>query len=181
MEAFIIYLRSKMVERSNKDNKVDGVIKMGTIVNQIEKYLKRLLNSNNQGFIEIKRTELAEIFMCAPSQINYVLETRFGNAQGYHVESKRGGGGYLRIVKLGVEEDEGLLVTVNNLVGKLLSQQSGEGLIVRLEEEGFLTRREAIMIKSIMDNDTLVDPLNRDMLRSRIVRSVLITLLREDL
>jgi len=155
---------------------------VSTLANEIEKYLKRLLEGQRDGCLEIKRNDLAEVFMCVPSQINYVLETRFTHAQGYHVESRRGGGGYIKIVKLGVKEDEDLLTMVNSTVGKMISQQSGEGLIKRLEEEGFLTKRESILIRSIIDRNTLVlDLPDRDLIRARILRVVLISLLREDL
>jgi transcriptional regulator CtsR len=155
---------------------------VSTLANEIERYLKKLLDMSKSGFLEIKRNDLAEMFMCVPSQINYVLETRFTNNQGYHVESRRGGGGYIKIIKLGVKGDEDLLTMVNSTVGKMISQQSGEGLITRLEEEGFLTKRESILIKSIIDRNTLVlDLPDRDLIRARILRSVLISLLREDL
>ncbi|MEL7568518.1 MAG: CtsR family transcriptional regulator [Dehalobacterium sp.] len=155
---------------------------MSTLANEIERYLKKMLDISLEGFLEIKRTDLAEMFMCVPSQINYVLETRFTNSQGYHVESRRGGGGYLKIVKLNVKQDEDLLALVNSTVGKMISQQSGEGLIKRLEEEEFLTKRESILIKSIIDTNTLVLGFpDRDLIRARILRAVLISLLREDL
>jgi transcriptional regulator CtsR len=145
---------------------------LSTLANEIERYLKRLLDKSKKGFLEIKRNDLAEMFMCVPSQINYVLETRFNNSQGYHVESRRGGGGYIRIVKLSVEKDEDLLVLVNSTVG----------LINRLEEEGFLTKRESILIRAIIDGKTLdLDVPERDLVRARILRAVLISLLREDL
>lgn len=155
---------------------------MSTLANEIERYLKKMLNMSREGFLEIKRNDLAEMFMCVPSQINYVLETRFTNNQGYHVESRRGGGGFIKVVKLNVKQDEDLLILVNSTVGKMISQQSGEGLITRLEEEGFLTKREGILIKSIIDRNTLVlDYPDQDLIRARILRAVLISLLREDL
>ncbi|MGI6678206.1 MAG: CtsR family transcriptional regulator [Dehalobacterium sp.] len=162
---------------------MSGVIDiMSTLADAIERYLKALLEENMQGFLEIKRNDLAEKFMCVPSQINYVLETRFTNDQGYHIESRRGGGGYIRIIKLVVEKDDDLLTLVNSTDGKLISQKAGEGLISRLEEEGFLTRKEAIIIKSIIDKNTIrLNPPERDLVRGRILRSVLISILREDL
>ena len=65
---------------------------MSTLSNQIEQYLKELLARSQSGVLEIKRSDLAEAFTCVPSQINYVLATRFSPAQGYMVESRRGGG-----------------------------------------------------------------------------------------
>ncbi|MCR6543918.1 CtsR family transcriptional regulator [Dehalobacterium formicoaceticum] len=155
---------------------------MSILADEIERYLKGLLETSMEGFLEIKRNDLAEKFMCVPSQINYVLETRFSNNQGYHIESRRGGGGFIRIVKLVVQQDDDLLNLVNSTEGKLISQKSGEGLITRLEEEGFLTKKEGIILKSIIDKNTiLLDAPERDLLRGRILRSVLISLLREDL
>lgn len=154
---------------------------MGTLADEIEKYLKKLLSGSMHGFLEIKRNDLAEQFMCVPSQINYVLETRFTNNQGYHIESRRGGGGFIKIIKLVVTEDDDLLTLVNSTDGKMISQQAGEGLVSRLVEEGFLTEREGTIVKSIVDKNILqLSQEERDLLRGRILRSVLISLLRED-
>ena len=155
---------------------------MGILADEIEIYIKKLLEAKDEGFLEIKRTDLAELFMCVPSQINYVLETRFTNDQGYHVESRRGGGGCLKIIKLGAGPEEDLLMLVNSTIGKMISQQSGEGLLTRLEEEGFLNRKESFLLRAVIDKNTiLLDGAEPELLRSRILRAVLIALLREDL
>lgn len=65
---------------------------MSTLAKQIEEYLKSLMAQSNKGILELCRSDLAETFMCVPSQINYVLETRFNPSQGYYVESRRGAG-----------------------------------------------------------------------------------------
>ena len=67
----------------------------------IEEFIKDLFDDNNE-YIEIQRNELAEKFNCVPSQINYVISTRFRPSQGYYVESKRGGGGHIRIKKINI-------------------------------------------------------------------------------
>jgi transcriptional regulator CtsR len=155
---------------------------LGTLADEIEKYIKKMLDRSMEGFLEVKRNDLAAMFLCVPSQINYVLETRFTNEQGYHVESRRGEGGYLRIIKLGVKPGDDLLTLVNSTIGKMISQQSGEGLINRLEEENFLTKREGVLIRGIIDKNALgIGQPEQDLLRARILRSVLISLLREDL
>ena len=59
----------------------------------IEEFIKDLFEEDNNNYIEIQRNELAQHFNCVPSQINYVISTRFKPSQGYYVESKRGGGG----------------------------------------------------------------------------------------
>lgn len=154
---------------------------MGTLASDIEKYIKNMLQQSVEGYLEIKRTDLAQLFMCVPSQINYVLETRFTASQGYLVESRRGGGGYIKIIKLGINQEEDLLALVNSTLGKMISQQSGEGLIKRLEEEEFITKREGALIRAMTGSVTLeIGNPEQDLLRARILRAVLITLLRED-
>ena len=64
----------------------------------IEEYIKSILAQ--AGIVELKRSELADVFQVVPSQINYVIKTRFTESRGYIVESKRGGGGYIRIGKI---------------------------------------------------------------------------------
>ena len=73
---------------------------MRNISDIIEGYLKAIIEEEQNGTIEIKRSEVAEKFQCVPSQINYVIKTRFTEERGYAVESKRGGGGYIRIFRV---------------------------------------------------------------------------------
>ena len=73
---------------------------MRNISDVIETYLKQVLEISQQDILEIKRSEIADKFQCVPSQINYVINTRFTIERGYIVESKRGGGGYIRIMKV---------------------------------------------------------------------------------
>ena len=70
---------------------------ISSLADHIERCIKALLDQTEQRSLEIRRVELAELFECVPSQINYVLKTRFSNERGYIVESRRGGGGYIRL------------------------------------------------------------------------------------
>ena len=81
---------------------------MRNISDLIEGYLKQIIELEGQGHIEIKRSELADKFQCVPSQINYVINTRFTAERGYLVESKRGGGGYIRILRVESHSKEAL-------------------------------------------------------------------------
>ena len=72
---------------------------MRNVSDIIEQYLKHILQESPEGAVEIQRNDLADQFQCVPSQINYVISTRFTLEKGYFVESKRGGGGYIRIQK----------------------------------------------------------------------------------
>jgi len=152
-----------------------------TLADQIENYLKKLLSSNETGILELRRADLAEIFMCVPSQISYVLETRFTSDQGYHVESRRGGGGYVRIIRLSTNQSEELNKAIQSMSGQQVSQQAGYGLIDRLQEEKFLSKREAILVKSLIDNAVLKDCCKgAELLRSHMLQMVLINILRQD-
>ena len=71
---------------------------MAQLSDSIERFIKELMEEGSQ--IEVRRNELAQHFGCAPSQINYVLATRFSVDHGYIIESRRGGGGYVRIVRM---------------------------------------------------------------------------------
>lgn len=153
---------------------------MRSLADKIENYLKELLQ-RSQGSVEIQRSELAQVFACVPSQINYVLSTRFTVEQGYLVESRRGGGGYVRIVKLPLNGEKPLRRLIEASVERRTSQQVAEGLIDRLVEEGFLTRREGKLMRAVVDRDVLAIPLpERDLLRSRIIRAMLLTILQDD-
>ena len=118
----------------------------------IEEYLKNAIRE--QGRIEIKRHELAELFDCVPSQINYVINTRFTMQHGYAVESKRGGGGYIRIIKMQIQNDTELLDRMSQIIGQSVSEKEAQIIIQTLYENELMTRREAqIMLAAIEQNN----------------------------
>lgn len=153
-----------------------------SLVRRIEEYLKSLLL--NREVIEIQRNELAEFFNCVPSQINYVLSTRFTPNQGYLVESRRGGGGYVRIVK--ISWDDLPHYVMKNVFAELeeesgLDQGSAEGILNRFLEENLLTKREYSLLKAIISRETLaLDLPERDIIRGKIMQAVITTLCRKD-
>ena len=151
---------------------------MNTLAEQIESYIKQLL-AESGGVVELKRGDLAGAFMCVPSQINYVLETRFTAQQGYIVESRRGGGGFIRIVRLSLADPQ--LVSLIKGKERRISRQNGELLIKRLVEEDFLTRREGMIILALLDNSLLEgEHADAESLRGAMLNTLLINLLRED-
>lgn len=153
---------------------------MSTLANQIEQYLKQLLAQSASGVLELKRSDLAEIFTCVPSQINYVLDTRFSPSQGYMVESRRGGGGYLRIIRLSMEEEPNLTALLEGAKGRRISRQSGEKLVERLVEEDFLSRREGMLVLALIDDAALKGADDAELLRGNLLNTVLLLLLRDD-
>ncbi|HET7628956.1 MAG TPA: CtsR family transcriptional regulator [Bacillales bacterium] len=150
---------------------------MKNISDIIEQYLKKALHGSGDDVVEIKRSEMAEKFQCVPSQINYVINTRFTIEKGYIVESKRGGGGYIRIIKVVPEDDVHLLDDAMALIDHRVSQQTAEAIVLRLLEEEVITKREAKMILSAVDRTVLnVELPLRDELRAQILKAMLITL-----
>lgn len=150
---------------------------MRNISDLIEQYLKKVLHGSDGNAVEIKRNEIAEKFQCVPSQINYVINTRFTIEKGYIVESKRGGGGYIRIIKVQPENHSQLIDQLIELIPNLIPQTTSENLVARLIEEKIVSEREARLILSAIDRTVLfVNLPERDELRSRILKAMLFTL-----
>lgn len=151
---------------------------MRNISDIIEEYLKEVLNLSEKDIVEIKRNEIADKFQCVPSQINYVINTRFTLAKGYVVESKRGGGGYIRIMKVKTNDDFHLIQQLIGLIDKRISQSNAESMIYRLVEEDIISSREAKIMLSVIDRSVLyIDLPMRDELRARMLKAMLTSLM----
>lgn len=154
-----------------------GKSELKNISDIIEEYLKRSLHLSDEEIVEIKRSEIAERFQCVPSQINYVINTRFTIEKGYIVESKRGGGGYIRITKAQAESEAHLVDEMMSYIRSGIAQPAAEALILRLVEEEVITEREAKIMLSVIDRAVLQVGLPlRDELRANILKSILLTL-----
>ncbi|MED3464969.1 transcriptional regulator CtsR [Bacillus thuringiensis] len=150
---------------------------MRNISDIIEQYLKRVIDLSNNNVIEIKRNEIADRFECVPSQINYVINTRFTLERGFVVESKRGGGGYIRIIKVKLHDDIDIIDQMLHMIDHSVAQGNAESMIIRLIEEGIITNREAKLMLSVIDRSVLsMDVPSRDELRARILCAMLRTL-----
>lgn len=150
---------------------------MRNISDIIEGYLKQVIELGGQGHIEIKRSELADKFQCVPSQINYVINTRFTAERGYLVESKRGGGGYIRIFRVRAHSKIDLIEDMIDQIDNGATQAMAEGIIYRLIDEEVISKREAKLMLAAIDRSTLRIQLpTRDQLRSLILKSMLTTL-----
>ncbi|MDR2976451.1 MAG: CtsR family transcriptional regulator [Streptococcaceae bacterium] len=119
----------------------------------IEAYLKQLLAEARE--IEIKRSEIAERFSVVPSQINYVIKTRFNSIQGFDVESKRGGGGYIKIVKFEYSSKHELLTKLRARLPDSLTTHDVSEVFQLLFDEGILTEREKNLLTTVLNNDVL--------------------------
>lgn len=154
---------------------------MRSISDIIEGYLKAIIEEEQSGVIEIKRSEVAEKFECVPSQINYVINTRFTLERGYAVESKRGGGGYIRIFRVQANTKKDLIEHILSQFHQEVSQTMALDIIYWLLEEDVITLRESKFMLASIDRETIRIPLpQRDELRARIIRAMLTTLLYEE-
>lgn len=154
---------------------------MSTLASRIERYIKDMMDATDMNCVELKRKDLAEVFSCVPSQINYVLETRFRDEQGYHVVSRRGAGGCFRIIRLEVVEHQDMKNMIEAVSGREMSFRTAEGFLGRLLEEGIINRSEYMLVSSMIDHETLsLAGEKEDELRAIMVKNVLITLLRMD-
>jgi len=151
---------------------------MRNISDIIEQYLKNILHESPEGTVEIQRNDLADQFSCVPSQINYVISTRFTLEKGYVVESKRGGGGYILIQRFELPPNVALHAHLNHTIGGGIDQNAAEGLIYQLEEAGFLSKREACLMRAAVSRDCLTVKIPyRDEIRAKIMKAMLISLL----
>ena len=150
---------------------------MANLADDIEQVLKHMIGSG--GVIEIQRATVAAHFGCAPSQINYVLATRFTPERGYLVESRRGGGGYIRITRLNLTDGTALHNLVHEQIGLQLSQEAALGYIHRLLEQNIIDEREAALMKAAIDRDSIGLELPvRDVIRANLLKAMILTILR---
>ncbi|NPV71734.1 MAG: CtsR family transcriptional regulator [Firmicutes bacterium] len=150
---------------------------MRNLCDIIEAHIKGLLEGAGAGPILIRRNTLAEKIGCAPSQINYVLETRFNIERGYFVESRRGGGGYVRIERRRLGPDRDIITVVFSKLPETVSRAKAEDYVTLLEEEGLVTAREASMLRQALgEGISRVDPEYRDVIRATLLRCMLLGL-----
>jgi len=149
---------------------------MRLLSDTIEQFIKELMEDENQE-IELRRNELAEHFQCAPSQINYVLATRFTPDHGYVIESRRGGGGYIRIVRLAATSREELLQTLYQRIGMSISSADAMKIIEHLKMERIVTEDEAQLMHAAIAPQAVPLPLNmKDALCAGTLRSMILAL-----
>ena len=144
----------------------------------IESFIKDMLDDGSAE-VELKRNELAEYFRCAPSQINYVLATRFSPDHGYLTESRRGGGGYIRIVRVVQSGSQRLMYLVNERIGDSLEEDECLRLISQLKEQRIVTADEASLMASAISTRALGIPVPdvlKGALRARMMKSMLMTI-----
>ena len=143
----------------------------------IEEFIKELFEDGNS--IEIQRNDLAEKFNCVPSQINYVISTRFKPNQGYYVESKRGGGGHITIKKVNITKSNYLMHIISSMENAITAQEV-DIFISNFLSYDMITRNEAKLLKvATSDNVLTIDQSIKDKIRANIFKNMLLNLVED--
>lgn len=148
----------------------------------IEDFIKELLEANNFRAIEIQRNLLAQQFDCSPSQINYVLTTRFNNDRGYIVESRRGGGGYIRIFKVKSSMENELERILNDSIGDSITLNKAFDLLYALSERSVISYRELKIMQSALSDRALsnVPYDDRNKIRADLLKEMILSSVDDD-
>ena len=149
---------------------------MSAVSDSIERFIVELLSEANN--VELQRNELAQTFGCAPSQINYVLSTRFSPEHGYIITSKRGGGGHITIARIVLTEGDLLRQLVTGGIGESLSLSRARAIISRLRAEDAVSDREAALLLFAVGDNPVVPPSLRDHLRAETLQKMLMGLIQ---
>lgn len=159
---------------------------MASLTEMIGEYITQLFEESEKDQISLRRKELAERFGCVPSQINYVLRSRFAPEQGFLVESQRGGNGYIRILQLKLNQPEERVSHLDQLVGPVLKEQECRRLLSAFQRRGLISARERLLIEVALRNQdevgrSLFDlpPYRRDVMRADLFKKLLSSLLVE--
>lgn len=150
---------------------------MAQLSDNIERFIKELMSE--ESHIELRRNELAQHFGCAPSQINYVLATRFSIERGYIIDSRRGGGGYVRIMQMRPQGDDNLLCSLLERIGSSIAEEDANAIIHHLFDLELITSDEASIICAAIGKNALALPINaKDVLRAAVFRNMLTQVFR---
>ena len=147
-----------------------------TISDVIEEFI---MNSLDDGqFIELSRNDLAKFFSCVPSQINYVLNTRFTVNRGFVVESQRGGGGYIKVLRVR-DNNNNFLNNILNICMQPLNLVQATQIISQMRERKLINEREASIIRGAISPKAINNPINMDnVLRASILKQIIMELLK---
>lgn len=150
---------------------------MQNISDIIEQFILDQLQDYSE--LNLSRNELASFFNCAPSQINYVLSTRFTNPKGFIVESRRGGGGYIKLTRVDLDKNDYLEKLICDTIKDEIDINVANQLIDGLLSRGIIDEREHNIIMSAISNKSLSNPLKMEnKLRANILKNILINIVK---
>ena len=143
------------------------------VSDKIESFITELLKNEEDEWLELRRNELATFFNCVPSQINYVISTRFNPEHGFVVESRRGGGGYLRIRRIS-ENGESTFNRVISAIGNSLSFPDAKAYLSYLVQVNALDKNLAgVMLAGVSDNSLSLPQPDKDRVRASVMKNML--------
>lgn len=142
----------------------------------ITERILRMIEESEENIAEIQRNELAAIIGCVPSQINYVLSSRFTPEQGYIIDSRRGGGGYIRISRIKLNRSSALMHIINSL-GNTLDPMDARIIIENCRQSNLITNEAATLISAAVSNTAMsgIPQDYRMYLRASIIKQMLLT------
>ncbi len=148
---------------------------MAKMSDLIEVFIKELLEDSVGDPVEIQRNELAGYFKCAPSQINYVLTTRFSMEKGYLIESQRGGGGSIKIIRLEMTRDN-FITNILKEIGDSITKLKADQITELIYEREMITSREARLIKAATADRSISGPVNlKNDIRASLLKGMLLS------
>ncbi len=144
-----------------------------SLSNEIANILLSMINDTGEA--EIKRNEFAEELGCVPSQINYVISSRFTPEQGYIVESRRGGGGYVKITRVNYTSSN-LFMQIVNSIGNKIDEKSADAIIMNMHDNGLLSAQEAKIMFAAMNDKCYsgLEPEKKQEVRAEVMKRMLI-------
>jgi len=159
-----------MIKNDEKTSKM-------SLIDVIEAFIRESVDDGGTGTFELQRGELAGRFSCVPSQINYVLSTRFTPERGYQVESRRGEGGYIRVIRVQMDGHTRLMHAINS-IGENISAETAVAILKNMVETGALSLGYAKIISAAISDTSLrpVPPKLRDMMRASIMKQCLLAM-----
>lgn len=149
---------------------------MSKISDKIENFILEMMGE--EEFLTLSRNELAHYFNCAPSQINYVLSTRFSPVRGFFVESQRGGGGYVKLNRVTSSNLDYLNFLMQELIGEEIDFNSAKNLIDNLIRSNFISLNQAEVISSCISPKALYNPFKMEnRLRASILKNLVMSIM----
>ncbi|MDR1471078.1 MAG: CtsR family transcriptional regulator [Synergistaceae bacterium] len=156
---------------------------MNSLTKVIGDYIVTLFDDSDSSEVVLSRKDLAKKFGCVPSQINYVLRSRFSPEQGFLIQSQRGGHGFIRIMQLRFSDCDEYAEHLEDLVGNAISEQDARRLLARLQDRDAIAPRERLLVEVAIRNldengRSLFDlpPYKRDTLRADLLKKILVSL-----
>lgn len=151
---------------------------MARLTDVIESFIKEMLNETG-GEAEIRRNALASRFNCVPSQINYVIGTRFTTEHGYFVESRRGGGGHIKIKRIAINKPYNRFMHLILSIGDGISEHAAAAHINNFVDYKLITQRDGLIMKAAIGSKALKssENVNTDAIRAGILKNMLMRLI----